>query len=247
MRSRSVPLVLALALVVLLAGCAAPLQADGGADAGADDADGPTIDVSGTGTASADADLAVVRVSVIARGDSADAVRGQVATDAESMRAALRDAGVPEDAVTTESFRVSPRYDRVNDTRELVGYEAVHAFRIEVAPDRAGEVVDVAVSGGADRVDGVGFTLTDETRAELREQALTEAVESARADADAIAGAAGLTVTGVDSASTSQDFSPIFQDRVAEAGGDAAATSFEPGPVTVSATVSVTYAAEQSN
>lgn len=245
MRSRSVPLVLALVLVVLLAGCTAPLQA-GGADDRTDDADGPTIDVSGTGTASADADLAVVRVSVTARGDGADAVRGQVATDAESMRAALRDAGVPEDAVTTESFRVSPRYDRVNDTRELVGYEAVHAFRIEVAPDRAGEVVDVAVSGGADRVDGVGFTLTDETRADLREQALGEAVESARADADAIADAAGLTITGVDRAAAGGDFSPVFQDRVAEGGGDAA-TSFEPGPVTVSATVSVTYTADSSN
>jgi len=242
MHSRLLPI--ALALLALLAGCVGPLQTDGGATA-AETVDGPTIDVTGTGTVSADADLAVVLVTVVGRADTADEARAQAAADVESMRAALRDAGVPDEAVTTASYHLSPRYDYTERERQLLGYEAVHAFRVEVAPERAGEVVDLAVSGGADRVDGVQFTLADETRADLRERALTDAVDAARADADAIAAAADLTVTGVARASTGGSYTPVYDVRFAEGGAaDGAATTFEPGPVTVTATVRVTYTAQ---
>ena len=230
------------ALLVLLAGCVAPLQTTGGT---AEDADPTTIDVSGTGQASAEADLAVVSVAVTARADAADAARGGVAADVERMRTALRDAGVPDEDVTTAFFRISPRYGAVDGEREVIGYEAVHAFRIETDPARAGEVVDLAVGNGADRVDGIAFTLSDERRADLREQALTAAVDAARADADTVAAATGLSVTGVASAATGGGFGPVFDARFAESGGGGAGvpTTLEPGPVTVTATVSVTYTA----
>jgi hypothetical protein len=233
----------ALALLLLLAGCVAPLQSTGTGTAA--DAAVTTIDVSGTGEAAAEADLAVVSVAVSARADTADDARGAVATDVESMRTALRDAGVPDEAVTTAFFRISPRYEVIDREREVIGFEAVHAFRIETDPGRAGEVVDLAVGNGADRVDGIAFTLSDERRADLRERALTGAVEAARADADAVAAATDLSITGVASASTSGGFVPVFDARVAEdaAGRAGAPTTLEPGPVTVTATVSVSYTA----
>lgn len=237
MSPRALPF--ALAFLLVLAGCSGPLQS---ADSGAA-ADATTVDVTGTGQASADADLALVFVSVTARADTAEEARSIVAADVDRVRSALRASGVPDDAVTTASFRVSPRYDASERDPRLVGYTAVHAFRIEVAPDRAGEVIDLAVGNGADEVDGVRFTLRDETRAELRERALTRAVETARADADTVAAAADLTVTGVSQVSTSGGFAPAFDARVDEAAGGGA-TTLEPGPVTVTATVSVTYTAE---
>jgi hypothetical protein len=247
---------LALAALVLVAGCAAPFAvgADGedrpdpvvrqvSADAGerAPPA-GPTIAVSATGRASADPDLAVVRVSVTAEAASADAARSTVAADAERMRTALRDAGVPDDAVRTVSYAIAPRYDYGGDERSVVGYRAVHAYAVEVAPDRAGSVVDVAVANGASTVDGVTFTLSEEARADLRAQALDRAVTAARADADAIAAAAGLAVTDVREASTAADvgFRPVYRVAEADAG---ASTTLEPGSVTVTASVHVTYGA----
>lgn len=241
---------LAIAALVLLAGCAAPFAADDpvvGQVTTTDTAvSGPVISVSATGSVSAEADLAVVRVSVSTTADSAEAARSTVATDSDRMRAALRDAGVPDDAVRTVNYAIYPQYDyrnEVNGGPEIVGYRAVHAYAVEVAPERAGEVVDVAVGNGATTVEGVTFTLADETRAELRAQALEAAMTSARADADAIAGAADLTVTGVHEASTVADYgyTPVF--RAAESADGGAATTFEPGPVTVSATVQVTYTA----
>lgn len=88
------------------------------------------------------------------------------------------------------------------------------------------------------------FTLTDETRASLREQALTSAVETARADSDTMAAAADLSVTGVRQISTSGGFAPAFDVRFKESVGGGTVTTLEPGPVTVEATVSITYTAE---
>ena len=253
---RTVLTTFALAALVLVAGCAAPFAADGnGVDrtgpivgqvtTATDDSDwpGPVISVSSTGRGAAESDHAVVRVSVTSTADTADAARSSVAADSERMREALRDAGVADDAVRTVNYAIYPRYDYRTEERELIGYQAVHAYAVEVAPDRAGEVVDVAVANGADTVDGVTFTLSEEARADLREQALTQAMTSARADADAIASAAGLTVTGVQEASTVADYGYMPVYRVAESDAAGGSTSFEPGPVTVTATVQVTYAA----
>ena len=229
-----------LAALVLLAGCVAPLQS-GSADAAPD---ARTVSVSGTGEVTADADLAVISVSVVARADTADAARRQVASDVGNMREALRDAGVADDAVETASYHISPEYRNGEKGAELTvtGYRAVHAFTIEVAPDDAGSVVDAAVANGADRVDGVRFTLTDETRADLRADAIERAMSAARADAEAVAAAEGLELDGLRSASTRPDYLPYADVRYENAaGGAGASTAFEPGPVTVTADVQVTY------
>ncbi|MFC5365439.1 SIMPL domain-containing protein [Salinirubrum litoreum] len=232
-------LAVALAGLLLLAGCTAPLQTN----ASSTDGDtGPTLSASGTGQISAEADLAVVSVAVTARADSADDARGQVADGVASVRQALADAGIPEDAVTTAYFSVRPEYD--DEDRIPDSYRATHALRIETDPARAGEVVDLAVGNGATEVNGVQFTLTDETRDELRSEALAQAVDRARADADAVAGAADLQITGVESISVGNSYSPgpFYAETAADRAGGA--TSFAPGPVTVSASVSITYTVE---
>jgi hypothetical protein len=243
---------LLLVATVLLAGCLAPVQSFESAGDGPQPAvrtigaaNATHVSVTGSGTISAEADLALVRVSVTALADSADEARQQVAADADRMTAALRDAGVDDDAVTTLSYRIAPEYDASPDGRELVGYRAIHAFSVEVAPADAGRVVDLAVGNGADTVDGVAFTLTDETRADLREQALAQAVERARADADAVAAAADLSITEVHRVDVGGDYVPYGTAVREVTGGDAGAgTVIEPGPVTVRASVSVTYVAE---
>ena len=236
----------AVALLVLFAGCLGaagptPLAQSSTTPNAADAADGSTISVSGSATVEATPDLAVVRVAVEREADSAEAARSQVATAAESMREALRDAGIPDDAVSTESFAVYEQYDYRDGDREPDGYRAVHAYRIEVEPDRAGEVIDLAVGNGADRVSGVAFTLSDERRSELRQEALTLAVENARTDAETMATAAGVSVGEVRSLSTSNDVGPVYPVEFASADQAGGRTTIEPGEVSVTASASVVY------
>ena len=243
----------AVAALVLLAGCAGAGSPSLGAGAANGDTNRnanalaattdapPSVTVGTSATVEATPDLAMVRVTVEATAESAEDARASVAADAERMRAALREAGVPDDAVSTEAFSIYPQYDYDDGERELVGYRAIHAYRIEVAPDRAGEVIDVAVGNGATGVSGVSFTLSDEARQELRQEALTTAVENTRADAETVAAAAGATLGDARTISTSNGGSvgsfPVYETRN-DAGGS---TVVEPGTVRVTASVTVVY------
>ena len=104
-------------------------------------------------------------------------------------------------------------------------------------------MIDTAVGAGAVRVNGVQFTLTDETRQAAREEALADAMANAAADANAIADAGGVSIDGIRSVSTGGPVVVPFDGRVAMAedtGGSP--TVIDSGPVTVSAHVSVVYA-----
>jgi hypothetical protein len=241
-----------LATLALLAGCSAltpaagPTQALGTAAVPAAPADesAPTISVSASGDVEAEPDLAVVRLAVEHTADSADEARQRVADDVATMRDALREAGVPDENVSTDAFAIHVQYDSTPDGREVDGYRAVHAFRVEVAPDAAGEVIDAAVENGATRVGGVQFTLSEDRTRALRADALAEAMADARSDADALASAADVSIVGVHSVSTSDG--PVVP-FTAETRADAAAgapTVLEPGTVTVTAQVRVVYAIE---
>lgn len=232
------------AALVLIAGCAGPIQSQSPTGDAPSGQSAPTVTVDATAETSAQPDRALVRVAVVTTAPDADAARRQVAENVSRMRDALRDAGVDSDRVHTTSFTLDAVHEERPDSGRITGYRAAHGFEIETSVDRAGTVLDAAVAGGANRVEGVVFTLTPETRRQLRQEALGIAVDRARDDATAVANASGLSITGIESISTSEGgFRPFDARLEADAGGGA--TVFDPGPVRVSATVSVTYRAEE--
>lgn len=248
-RTRSLTAV-AVAVLVFLAGCAGVGAPSVAAQSGTGDTDGatpdPSVTVSSSATVEAAPDLAVVHVAVEATADSAEEARATVAEDAERMRTALREAGISDENVSTVAFNIYPEYDYSDESRELIGYRAVHAYRIEAAPDRAGEVIDVSTGNGATSVSGISFTLSDETRQELRQEALTQAVENAHADAETVAAAADATLGDARTISTSNgggDYPIPFAER-SDAGGG---TVVEPGTVRVTASVTVVYDLERGS
>lgn len=241
MKTRAI-LVASVVLMVALAGCLTI------GDAGADDANGDeshaTIDVGATASVTSPPDLALVRVAVVVTAPTADEARAGVAENVSEMRDALRAAGIDDDRVETTVYYLRAVTEYPKEGPEVVRYRAEHAFEIETDVDRAGEIVDVAVTSGANRVSGVQFALTEETRREVRAEALALAMANAREDADAVAAAADLVVTDVESASTSNFGYVPFDSRFEGDGKAGGSTVIEPGPVRVSVTVAVTYRAE---
>lgn len=223
----------------------AAVQEDGNETADNGTAAGPesTITVTATGEAEAQPDAAVLYLAVVATADTPENATRQVAENASQLRSALTDAGVSEDRIRTTDYSVyqEGRFDPGNETGD---YVAEQGFAVELDNvSRAGDILDVATSNGASAVRGVQLTLSDETRSELRNEALSTAVDSARSQADAIAGSADLQVDGVHSISTVEPrfgpFEAVTEDVARESGG----TQIDPGPLTVSATVEVTYRA----
>jgi len=230
MRSRTT-LGLAVLVLAVTAGCLGTSSATTGDDPG-----NATVDVSGSASVTAAPDQATVRLAVVGTADSADDARAAAAADTAAVRTALRDAGVANDAIETSGYRLGP----VRSEERPGEYRAFHRLAVTVGPDRAGAVVDAAVTGGADRVDGVTFGLTEATRADLRADAVAAALERARADADALAAAAGVAVGDLRHAETgSTGYVPVRYGP--EGATDGGTTDLSPGPVTVSATVHATY------
>ncbi|MDQ2049943.1 SIMPL domain-containing protein [Natronolimnohabitans sp. A-GB9] len=97
------------------------------------------------------------------------------------------------------------------------------------------------------------FGLTDETRAELRDQALEEALANADDEARYIAENRNVTITGTKSVSTRNvDVVAATADRsyMTEADDDAAAgpsTDIDSGPARVTASVDAVYGFENTD
>lgn len=246
-----------------LAGCLGSLSATGdGPENGSSDRSGRAITVSAEGETRGEPDLAVLSLAVQSRAERAEAARSELAADSESLVAALEEAGIPEDNITTDRFRIGERLDRralerddVKPSEEIPEeyryYEGTHAYRVELEEtDRVGEIIDTAIGAGADDVGRVTFTLTDEKRAELREEAIKEAIGNARDEAEVIATEVGATIVDVTLVDASDGrITPFRQDPYAgDAGGmeDASRvpTSIESRDVTVTATIQVQYEIE---
>jgi uncharacterized protein YggE len=195
----------------------------------------PGITVMGTGTARAVPDVADWSFGVQADAETASAALEEASAATRRIIDALRDAGIVQEDLRTEQVSLYPR--TTNDGRAVIGYTAsssVHAIVRDL--DQAGAVVDAAVEAGANQVYGPSLSRSDEN--ELYRDALRAGVADARAKAQVIADAAGVTlgkVVGVQEASASQPM-PAAEDA------RASATPIVPGTQEIQASVVVTFA-----
>lgn len=203
-----------------------------------------TITVTGSAETKANPDRAVVEVSVEATGSSATAVRDELATESDQLEEALRASGLTDDQITTGQFSIRERRERPREDERPTQpvYYGTHSFTIDVdSVDETGSVIDTAIDGGADSVDRIEYTLAESTRADLRQQALEQAVTDARTEADVLATQVDSGIVDVQQITTDTgDVSPYFGDT-AVAMESAGATELHPSDVTVSAQVKVTY------
>jgi uncharacterized protein YggE len=245
MRQRTLVLAVLGAALMVSAGIVGGLTLGSG-NATAQSADGDkSVTVSASGEIDATADQAVVRVAVTATGNDSNAVREELTEGAESLRAALEEYGLASDDIRTVYYDISQERERTPEGTKMGDYRGTHAFELTVNDtDAAGEVIDVAVENGADQVMGVSFTLSEEKRESVYNEALTEAMENAESRADTLAAAGDISITEVHTiVSADTNHRPYAVERAAMSGAvaDSAGTSVEPGPVTVTADVRVTY------
>lgn len=204
-----------------------------------DPADGAPLRVSGSGSISTEPDRATFSIGVEETGDDADAVSDRLAERVESVREALLDAGLDEDDVETDRFRL-------REQRQEPGYQGSHSLSVDIDDvDRVGELIDTAIEAGADGIGRVSFTLEESTREELREDALEKAIDDARDEAEHVAAIKDMEIVAVGEIDVeSRGISP-FEMRYTAAevaeDDDAGDTDIEEGDVEVSASVSVTY------
>jgi hypothetical protein len=208
-----------------------------------------TITVSATGSQSAEPDKAVLSIAVQKTAADPNTARTAVAENVSSVTEALIAMGIAEDDIRTTDYRIGERPPTRYPTETEKSDEPVTYARQTLDVhltdlDTVGSVIDTAVESGATEVRDVRFTLTDETRNDLRNEALVEAMEQARSQADTLATQSEVTITGPSEITTRSGGMPIVRYETASGGAVASGTEIDAGPVSVETHVTVTYEAQ---
>jgi uncharacterized protein YggE len=155
--------------------------------------DVPVIVTTGEGVVRQAPDVAYLTIGVESRAKSPRDAQSQNGEAMTAVQQRLLSAGVPREAIKTVGFSLHQEFDLVNGRqvpREYVARNGVELRLDDVK--RVGEIVDLAVQGGATTLDGLRFDLKDRTAAER--EAVRLAVADARGRAEAAAAGAGRTL-----------------------------------------------------
>lgn len=215
----------------------------GSAADGDGDVDDGEITVSASGEVEAEPDKAIVDIGVEASGDTADEVTSALSTGADRLRTAFDDLGIPDENIEEGRYRVHPNHTRDGETD---GFEGAHSFEVTLTDtSRVGEVIDASVEAGANNIGRVNFTLQEESKSELRKDAIDAALANADEEASHIADNREVELEGTTSVTTGdvRVHTVRYDNMSAEdsAGNAAPPTEINADPVTVSASATVTY------
>jgi uncharacterized protein len=211
----------------------------------------PDIITSATGEARVTPDRAQVLIGVQTRAATAAKAGADNATRTRAVIDAIKARGIPAAQIGTSEYNLYPEYDHREPPREgpqtprVIGYVANNTVRVEVRQlDQVGTVIDAALAAGANMVNTIQFYASNVDAA--RRTALAEAVDRARADAEALARAAGGTLGPLRELNTqSPPVRPVYAERAMRldaAVGAAAQTPIEPGQQTLTVWVSGRWA-----
>ncbi len=222
----------------------------GGAGEGTENPDGDetarTISVDGSGEIRVEPDLAMISTGIESRDDDVGGVRDDLNERANAVIKAVVDAGVVEEAVTTDHFEISEEVENGRraalEDEESIYYEGIYGLSIEVTDlDLLGELVDAVIDAGADTVGMIRFTLSPDRREEYREEALADALDAARSEADLVATELDAEVVQPKTLQTRGARVRAVTERFNLDADAATGLDPRPGDVTVSASVSATY------
>ena len=240
MRVRVSPVSLSWWLVVLLLAIA-PV---GAVDAAAGDPRPPSwIEVAAEAEVEVRADVALIDLGVTTQAPTAAAAARENGERMQAVLARLRKTFGDRAEVSAGVYGLRPVYASQRDGGEprITGYQAtniVHVKTRELA--RVGDLVDAALQAGANQVQRIGFTLSNETAP--REEALRNAAAKARREAAAIAAALDVKVARFHSAVAHEAgvVRPVMREAMMARAEAGASTPIEPGVIQVRARVVLT-------
>ena len=200
----------------------------------------PSVQATGEAVIETKPDQAKLSIGVVTKASTAQTAAAQNASQLQSTLDDLRHALGASGEIRTAGYSLTPNYRYSNNGAQATidGYTASNTVEVTTS-DLAGlgKLIDVVVAGGANRIQGVQFTVKNDAPA--RAQALGEAVRQARANAEAMAAAMGVQLGRV--LLLEQGSPGVVRPVVRQfaAAAVAAPTPIEPGTVEVRATVTL--------
>ncbi|OGI02249.1 MAG: hypothetical protein A2Y25_09115 [Candidatus Melainabacteria bacterium GWF2_37_15] len=192
-------------------------------------------------------DMAIVTVAVETESKNLrDAIKENNAAS-DKVISNLKKVIGKNDQIKTTNFNVFPMYSPNSKRNEIIGYRVNNQVQVKTYDIvKPGEIIEIALNNGANRVSGLSYGINDTQK--VCNGLLEEAVKSARKEADTLAKALGVKISGVSKVTSScNDMIArpyMMKASFGMAEMDAAAPPLEAGETTVSAEVFVDFIIE---
>ena len=204
-----------------------------------------TLNVNGLGSSYLTPDIAYIYIGVHNEGATASEVVEANKVQTNAVLDALKAAGVDEKDLRTTNFSIWPSQQYSPDG-VVTGtiYMVDNTVYVTVRDlDGLGNLLDSTIAAGANSINSIQFDVADKSAAV--KEARAKAVEDAKTQAQELADAAGITLGEIQNISFYDNSPyPVFEGKGGGGGAMAADTSvsIQPGQLTISVSVSITYA-----
>lgn len=215
-----------------------------------------TISVTGNGEVTAVPDIATVSFSVHSEGKDIAAAQKIVTESANAVIKALKDGGIDEKDIKTDSYTSNPKYEWSSTpcregfcppgNQKLVGYEVTHSMTVKIRNlDKVGDILAVLGTQKVENMYGPNFTFDDDR--DLQSEARAKAIDDAKTKAKELAKSLGVHLGKIVEFSDSGYGGPVPYMLKGGVAMDAATAESAPAPTvptgenTVSSQVTITF------
>jgi uncharacterized protein YggE len=214
-----------------------------------------SILVSGMSELSVAPDMAYIYVSVTTKNEDAKVAQSENTVLSSSVISALKNLGISKDDINTQNFRLDKDYgynvpfgNVKTEEFTVITYEAVHSLKVKTIDlNSVGTLVDAVISAGANGVNNIEYTLSDELEMTVRADALDKAIIGGQGKAESMTKTLGVELGDVIKViENNYHFNPYnFAANVKaesfDGGAGSSLNSFSPQNVKVTSSVSLEY------
>jgi uncharacterized protein YggE len=205
-----------------------------------------TITVQGSSQWDVNPDVAYINLAIVTQAATVAEAQSKNANIAEQVYKQLQTAGIEQEYIKTSNFNVIPQYRPDDGKRaalpEIQGYQVVNGLTVTVSPERAGEIIDLALRAGVNQVNQVRFGKMDE--AGSKNLVLQMAMRDALSKAEALAAVLGKRIAQVQTVNESGVYIQAPEMTLRSSMKDFAQTPISPGTVHLNANVQLTVEIE---
>ena len=202
------------------------------------------LSVTGSGVATGTPDLLTLQMSIDVTGNTASSALADNSAKTLAAINAIKATGVAAKDIQTTGLSIQPHYNVVKNVPTPAGYEVVNSLTAKLSDlTKAGTTID-SLANSSLRVDSLNFSVKDPQP--LQNQARSDAVHQAVADAHSMAAAAGKHLGQVCSLTdnTQTNYPPTLHAPFAAAAPASSARQavpIQPGSETETAKVTAVY------
>lgn len=229
------------ATLVMLVGCAVTVAQQPGQPQLKIEPTNRTLTVSAENTVTVEPDVAILHVGFETQPTDAKSAYAAGSATSNAIVSAIKQAGVPDSAIRSEWQHLNSVYDKPHK------FTLQQQWTVRVKPERAAEILDVAVTAGANDSGQIDWEVENEQA--LQDKALEGAATRARAQAAVLARGMGVKL-GTLVYVSNQVSSPVMPVRMYAmkagpmAGAPPPPLAIEPHKVSSSANVYAVFAIE---